>query len=141
MPAAVRDSPSWNPEGFIASARQKKGRAIYACGWEGLKKDMRVGKLLVHVGGAAPLQVQQFDSSPELIERDRYAIRSFLLSCAVDVAKALESELQIDNGWLEWRVAEKLAQDVAATAPGFVIVRKRKRRRLRGTDVILRREA
>jgi hypothetical protein len=82
--------------------------------------------------------VQRFNSSADLVELDRYAVRSFLMSCATDVAKSLELELSIDNGWLDWRVPENLAPDVCATAKDFVPVRKKSRPRQRGTYVILR---
>lgn len=141
VPVGVIDAAGWNPEGVIAKARRKKGRAIYACGWHGLKKDRRVAQLLLHVEGNAPLRVQLFDSSADLTELDRYSIRNFLLSCAVDIAKALQGDLGINDGWLEWRVPAKRAQEVVAASPGFVIVRRRRRPRLRGTDVILRRES
>jgi hypothetical protein len=82
-----------------------------------------------------------FQASDELTGPDRYAVRNFLVSCAVDVAEALETTLGIDHGMVDWRVRKDLAGDVVAASPGFIPHHtKSRRRRPKHADVILRRE-
>jgi hypothetical protein len=150
-PIGIEQALDWGPGDLMARARRlgssvsslssglKKGRVLTACGWYGLRRDHLVAELLLHVDGDRPLQVMRFNSATGLVESDRYAVRNFLLACAFDISKALKSELGMDSGWLDWRVPERYAADVAATAPGFKTVQRRSRKRLRGTDVVLRR--
>lgn len=149
-PKDARNAAVWDARDLAATARRlrdylgvssgaRKGRVITAYGWHRFQSKVAVAELLLHVDGHRPLQIQRFNASTELIERDRYAVRSFLVSCAVDIARELQVTAGIDLGWLDWRVDQKHAADVLATAPGFVIDHARARRRNKGTWVILRR--
>ena len=122
---------------LAARPRLRKGRVITAYGWHRFKSNVGIASMAVHVEAGTPLLIQQVSVSQLLIDDDRYAVRSFLVSCALAVAKSLQTDAEIDHGWLDWQVPEHLAGEAAKVAPGFAPDRKRARKR-RGTDVILR---
>lgn len=151
VPARMRHDADWNRGDVTARARRlakrigrssgsEKGRVVTAYGWHRFTSDVALAELLLHVEHNRPLMIVRFSSSTDMIEAERYAVRSLLIACAVDIAEELRDTAGIDHGWLDWRVHESLVRDVLATAPGFAPQTKvARRRRRRGADVVLRR--
>lgn len=146
----MEDSAEWNQSDLLARAQRlrkvlggtsglSKGRVVRAYGWHRFRPHVAVAEMLLHVESRAPLLITRFNAATDLIENERWAVRSFLISCCLDIAAALQETVGIDSGWLDWKVPERYAGAVCATSPGFKPTQKGTRPLRRGTYVILRR--
>jgi hypothetical protein len=116
-----------------------KGRVLTAFGWHRFQAGVAVAEVLLHIESRRPLMITRFNSATTLIERDRYVARSFLLACCVEIARSLQTDLGIDQGWLDWKVRADHVQSVLETAEGFTPVSQRTRGLRGATYVTLRR--
>jgi hypothetical protein len=154
VPPTAVDIASWTRGDAVARAKRlavsksrsdskltgrAKGRVISAHGWHKFRPEVRVGEIHLHVPKQSPLLITRVALPDSLIADERKAVLVFLVTCAAEIAAALESQLGIGGGRLDWRASKALQPVVLQLGLGFVPLKVIRRHRLRGTDVILRR--
>lgn len=107
------------------------GRRLEALGWANFRRSRVLGHIVVHIEDRRPLLITEFGWEEHTLEAESDEILGRLLVCAESLALELHDKLGIDDGWVDWQVADSQLSGISALYDRYKPVARRVRRGMR----------